>query len=149
MRWRELDLVAKVWTLPSERSKNRLPNMLPLSPRAWAIIEAQPRITGSDYVFGRARRGFSHMKRKLDAAMQINGPAWVTHDLRRTSRSLLSRAHRCGHCRTDARPSAFWDAQGLRQAQVPRREAGWLRGARARDRSDSQSASGDVLQFRR
>jgi integrase len=91
MRWSELDLPRRIWTLPSERSKNRLPNMLPLGPLAWSIIEAQPRIAGSDYVFGRARNGFSVIKHKLDAAMQTATP-WVTHDLRRSGRSLLGRA---------------------------------------------------------
>jgi integrase len=89
MEWRELDLERRVWTLPSQRSKNGLPNMLPLSPLAWDIIERQPHI--SDYVFGRARSGFHQVKQKLDAAMQTAEP-WVTHDLRRTARSLLGRA---------------------------------------------------------
>ena len=55
------------------------------------IIERQPRILGSDYVFGHRRTGFSHMKDRLDDAMRPETP-WRTHDLRRTSRSLLSRA---------------------------------------------------------
>jgi len=91
LQWRELDLAQKVWTLPASRSKNRKPVMLPLGPMAWNIIEAQPRIAGSDFVFGWGRSGFGHMKRKLDAALQFDQP-WVTHDLRRTARSLLARA---------------------------------------------------------
>jgi integrase len=91
LQWRELDLARKVWTLPSERSKSRLAHMLPLSPMAWRIIEAQPRIVGSDYVFGSRRTGFAHMKSRLDSAMHADVP-WRNHDLRRTSRSLLSRA---------------------------------------------------------
>jgi integrase len=91
MQWRELDPARKIWTLPGERSKNRLPNMLPLGLVAWHIIETQPRIAGSPYVFGRRRTSFTPAKAKLDAAMQAVDP-WVTHDVRRTARSLLSRA---------------------------------------------------------
>ena len=90
MQWRELDLAQRVWLLPAARSKTKVPHILPLSPMAWEIIEAQPR-NGSDYVFGRRRAGFSHQKLKLDAVMQTNEP-WVNHDLRRTARSLMSRA---------------------------------------------------------
>ena len=61
---------------------------MPLAQTAWDIIAAQPRQT--DYVFGRARRGFSSVKVLLDEHMHADLP-WVTHDLRRSARSLLSR----------------------------------------------------------
>ena len=91
MQWRELEGNGKVWTLRAERSKSRLAHALPLGPMAWSIIEKQPRIVGSPYVFGARRSGFFHVKQKLDKAMATAVP-WRTHDLRRTSRSLLSRA---------------------------------------------------------
>src|SRR5262245_2429242 len=89
MEWRELDLAQKTWKLPAQRSKSRISHILPLGPMAWDIIAAQPR--SGDHVFGRARRGFSHQKVRLDAAMQTNEP-WRSHDLRRTARSLMARA---------------------------------------------------------
>jgi integrase len=92
MRWRELDLTKKIWTLPAERSKNGFTNVLPLGPLAWAIIERQPRFAGSEQVFGPGRGNFCRAKPVLDKAMQPDEP-WVNHDLRRTARSLLSRAH--------------------------------------------------------
>jgi integrase len=91
MQWRELNLTQKIWTLPAQRSKSKAAHILPLSPLAWQIIEAQPRIAGSDYVFGARRPGFSYFKRMLDAEMKIN-EHWVNHDLRRTARSLMARA---------------------------------------------------------
>jgi integrase len=103
MRWAELDVANKVWTLPAARSKTKVPHLLPLGQTAWDIIAAQPR--QSDYVWGRARRGFSVIKPILDEHMhklkQERGcdrsippdEGWVTHDLRRTARSLLSRGH--------------------------------------------------------
>jgi len=42
-------------------------------------------------VWGARRTGFSHVKPMLDAAMKPVA-AWVTHDVRRTSRTLLARA---------------------------------------------------------
>jgi integrase len=91
MQWREIHLTERIWTIPSERSKSKLANTLPLSPQAWSIVEHQRRIVGSDYVFGHRRTGFSHMKDRLDDFMKPETP-WRTHDLRRTGRSLLSRA---------------------------------------------------------
>jgi integrase len=89
MQWCELDLAQKIWTLPAQRSKSKAAHILPLSPLAWQIIEAQPRV--SDCVFGVKRTGFSYYKLTLDAEMKIKVP-WVNHDLRRTARSLMARA---------------------------------------------------------
>jgi integrase len=80
----------KVWALPSARSKSKLPHMLPLGDQAWAIIEAQPKV--SAHVFGQERRAFSSFKPILDKVMQPDA-AFVNHDLRRTARSLMSRAN--------------------------------------------------------
>jgi integrase len=69
--------------------------MVPLSSAARAIIEAQPRIDGCDYVFaGRTGRtpfsGFSKAKSALDKATGAAG--WTLHDLRRTAKTLMVRA---------------------------------------------------------
>jgi len=87
LRWTEIDATRRLWTLPAARNKAGADLIRPLGPRAWEIITAQPH--DSDYVFGHARSGFGHMKRRLDRAMQIAD--WRTHDLRRVARSLLSR----------------------------------------------------------
>jgi integrase len=81
MRWREVD--GDQWMLPAERSKNHEKHLFPLSRQARAIIERQPRIVRSEYVFGAHRSGWSHMKKRLDAAMRTNEP-WQNRDLRRT-----------------------------------------------------------------
>jgi len=90
-RWGEVDLINKVWVISAKRAKGKAAVALPLGPLAWSIIERQPRIAGSDYVFGRRRCGFSHMKRQLDAIMKPT-VQWQNHDLRRSGRSLLSKA---------------------------------------------------------
>jgi integrase len=60
-----------------------------------AAIQAQPRISGNDYVFAAARgpgplNGFNKRKASFDKACGVTG--WTLHDLRRTARSLMSRA---------------------------------------------------------
>lgn len=55
--WAEIDLRAKVWTVPGERMKAGEPHRVPLTPAALAILEAVPRLEGSNYVFPAARGG--------------------------------------------------------------------------------------------
>jgi integrase len=82
------------WTLPAVRNKTKLDLVRPLSKAAQAVVEAQPQIDGCQYVFtsdGRAPlSGFSKFKRAFDKATGVTG--WTLHDLRRTARSLMSRA---------------------------------------------------------
>jgi integrase len=91
LRWAELDFSRRLWTLPAARNKAGVDLVRPLGPKGWAIIEAQPR--AMELVFGSDRSGFAfgHFKSRLDEVMQPATP-WTTHDLRRTARTLLSRA---------------------------------------------------------
>jgi integrase len=89
---RELDKPGepgRAWRLPGARSKNHEGRAIPLPRQAWEIIDAQPRIVGSPFVFVR-RSGFSHIKPVLDRAMQPDVP-FVTHDLRRACASGLQK----------------------------------------------------------
>jgi integrase len=95
MRW--ADLKDGAWHIPkAEREKNNA-GVLQLPAIAIAIIEAQPRMGDSPFVFtgrggNKAMNGFSKAKRQFDAT--LDGVAnWTLHDCRRTCRSLLSR---CG-----------------------------------------------------
>jgi len=98
MRWSELDLDGKTWTLPRERAKNGVAHAVPLSEPVLAILAALPRIVpakGEDYVFtvtGKtAVSGFSNAKERIDALLGPDVPAWVFHDLRRTCATGLAR----------------------------------------------------------
>ncbi|HEX3215607.1 MAG TPA: tyrosine-type recombinase/integrase, partial [Aestuariivirgaceae bacterium] len=51
LRWSEIDIEAKVWTVPPTRIKAGREHRVPLSPRALAIMEAMRLIRVSDYVF--------------------------------------------------------------------------------------------------
>jgi integrase len=90
MTWAEVD--GADWTLPASRNKAKVDLVRPMSAAAQAVIEAQPRIC--PFVFTNDGRsplsGYSLPKRAFDAASGTAG--WVLHDLRRTARSLMSRA---------------------------------------------------------
>jgi integrase len=90
MTWTE---IAKgQWVLPAGRNKVGVELVRPLSRPALAIVEAQPRL--GEFVFSRSSKGpiggLTELKVRLDYASGTSG--WTLHDLRRTSRSLMSRA---------------------------------------------------------
>jgi integrase len=95
------DIVDGLWSIrsASEREKGTL-EQVRLPPLALAVIQAQPRIEGNPFVFpasiGKGPfNSFSEKKLELDARMRAKMPEMkpgVLHDLRRTGRSLMSRA---------------------------------------------------------
>jgi integrase len=95
MRWAEVDIEKRLWTLPPERVKNRKPHEVPLSEAALAILKGLPRIDGSSFVFTFSgtspATGFSKAKLKFDALLPAGMPAWRLHDMRRTVASGLAR----------------------------------------------------------
>jgi integrase len=82
--------------LPGERTKNKRPHIVPLSPRALKILEARPERVNNGgalrgFVFGLGQRGFSgwsRCKERLDKRIEedFGKPFdhWTPHDLRRT-----------------------------------------------------------------
>jgi integrase len=91
MTWAEVD--GHDWTLPAARNKTGLDLVRPLSRAAQAILAALPK--AGEFVWsvngGAAPiAGFDKFKQRLDAASGTKG--WTLHDLRRTARSLMSRA---------------------------------------------------------
>jgi integrase len=83
-----------VWTIPGARYKTGIDMVLPLSAPALRVLETLPRIGLDKYVFTRngerAFGGLSSAKVRFDKTCGVSG--WVIHDLRRTARSLMSRA---------------------------------------------------------
>jgi integrase len=92
--WSELDLDAKVWTLPASRAKNKREHKVPLPDGLVDMLRGLPRFAASDFVFSSTGKHgltkFHPLKRRLDRAMaaQLGVDAvkpWVLHDLRRTA----------------------------------------------------------------
>jgi integrase len=103
-----------VWSIPTEKGEKGNAGTLRLPELALDIIAMQPRLEGNPYVFpgrlpGRRRKstdgktakvppsppsisGFNQRKREFDKLLPDDMESWVLHDLRRTARSLLSRA---------------------------------------------------------
>jgi integrase len=88
------EVIGDVWTIPQERYKTGLELVIPLTPLALGAIDRLPRIAGAAFVFSsdgeRPFSGYSKAKAKFDGACRVTG--WTLHDLRRTARSLMSRA---------------------------------------------------------
>jgi integrase len=95
MRWSDIS-VDGTWTIPAEAREKGSAGELVLPEMALNIIRAQPHLGDNPYVLaGRGNshiNGYSKAKRQLDAKLPSAMPGWVLHDLRRTARSLLSRA---------------------------------------------------------
>lgn len=95
------------WTIPRGRYKTKVDHLVPLSDAAGDLIGGKPEEANGNswFVFTttageKGFAGFSKCRRELDKAIaQVRAgagrdpmPHWVLHDLRRTGRSLMSRA---------------------------------------------------------
>jgi integrase len=96
MRWSEVDLESRLWTLESGRAKNHREHLVPLSDPVLAILEERraeqtARRMTTDLVFTSAGTapfsGWSKSKARLDCRAQV--APWTIHDLRR---SFVTRA---------------------------------------------------------
>ena len=97
MKWREVSDEG-LWTMPLEPREKTNGGKLQLPPAALEIVRAQRKVEGNDYVFaGRMRsdyygpfKGLGQAKAVMDRATGMDG--WVIHDIRRSARTLMSRA---------------------------------------------------------
>jgi integrase len=91
---RREDITDGIWTIPAESREKVNAGALMLPKLALGIIGAQAKVQGNPFVFaGRgtlAFNSFSDGKEALQAKAPI--APWVTHDLRRTAKSLMVRA---------------------------------------------------------
>jgi integrase len=92
-RMRRNEVSGAEWVIPQERYKTGLELLLPLSPAAMRILDKTPQIGGTFMFTNDGRRplsGFTKGKAAFDRQCGVTG--WRLHDLRRTARSLMSRA---------------------------------------------------------
>jgi integrase len=102
-RWSELDVDAKLWTIPPERFKSDSTHLVPLTADMLGLLCTLPRFKSGDYLFtigrGTPVNNFSKTKHLLDRLMieelrktdpNAKLPPFVLHDLRRTMRTRLS-----------------------------------------------------------
>jgi integrase len=94
MKWSDLNRDG-VWQIPVEARAKGHAVALKLPEAALATIKAQPKFKSNKYVFAASRgdgplNGFNKRKAAFDKACGVTD--WTLHDLRRTARSLMSRA---------------------------------------------------------
>lgn len=114
MKW--ADIEDGVWTIATVEREKGNAGSLALPAQALAIVEAQAKIGENPYVFAGRGNGAAHMwqfKAPFDRKLP-NMPRWTLHDLRRTSRSLLSR---CG-VRPDIAERVLGHAVGSNVEQI-------------------------------
>jgi integrase len=89
MTWQEMN--GSDWVLPATRNKVKVELVRPLSKAAREVLDTLPR--KSAHVFaGRNGAINNHGKGKANLDMDSGVTGWTIHDLRRTARSLMSRA---------------------------------------------------------
>jgi integrase len=88
------ELAGSDWTLPADRNKTKVDLVRPLSAVALDVLSKVPKLADCEYAFSTDGKhpisGFSGFKENFDQACGVTG--WTLHDLRRTARSLMSRA---------------------------------------------------------
>jgi integrase len=89
LRWDDID-AAGAWTIRTEVREKQNAGRLKLPQAAINIINAQPRLANSPYVFISRTGSNGYAKAAFDDRCGVAD--WRLHDLRRTSRSLMARA---------------------------------------------------------
>jgi integrase len=95
MQWQEV--AGDLWIIPIERSKGKCEIVQPIVP-AFAALLGTPRTMGFVFGDGAPLGNLSTRKAAIDKALADlrKVPNWRWHDLRRTARTLLSRARVSG-----------------------------------------------------
>lgn len=80
--WAEIDTKTKTWSIPGQRMKSGRPHSVPLSDEAVALLEALPRMKGSDLLFPGAKEGKPLSDMALSAVVRRMGVNAVPHGFR-------------------------------------------------------------------
>jgi len=92
----EFDLKTGWWTIPADRAKNKIPHRVPLSEKAFGIIDEALDLAGdSEWLFPSPKTGRPITGPAVDHAVRKNMEAfgmehWTPHDLRRTAASHMT-----------------------------------------------------------
>ena len=90
-----------IWTIPATRFKTKVENVVPLSRATLQLIGPVRKkfifsTNGERRAFSELSKSKAELDRKISELRARDGrkamPRWVLHDLRRTARSLMSRA---------------------------------------------------------
>jgi integrase len=110
-RWDEIDLKAKVWTVPHERTGAKIvgeeptPRRVPLSARVIKIIESLPREEGNPHLFIGANAGEPLSNMAMNELMREMRPGFVPHGFRSTFKDWCSETT---HFPNEVSEAALW-----------------------------------------
>lgn len=96
MRWDELDLESRVWTISASRNKSARLHAVPLSPTVVEVLCGFERVgplvfpASNELAGENGFSGWSRAKRRLDLASNVK--EWRLHDLRPTAATGMARA---------------------------------------------------------
>ena len=83
-QWGELDLEARLWTIPANRMKAKREHWVPLSDQVISLIKSLPKIGGNDYLFpgDRDKKPLSDMTltaiiRRMNKCEEGQQPKWI------------------------------------------------------------------------
>jgi integrase len=85
--WSEIDLKAKLWTVPGPRMKEKKEHRVPLVDRAVEILNGLPREDGNPFVFIGARKGQPLGKNTFYKLLESMGHDVTTHGFRSSFRT--------------------------------------------------------------
>lgn len=113
--WAEIDIEAKLWTVPGARMKAGRDHRVPLSEAALKLLKALPRMEGSPYVFPAVRGGplsdmsISAVCRRMKVAAVPHGFRSSFKDWARASTSYADEVSELAlaHVNSDATRSAY------------------------------------------
>lgn len=90
--WDEIDLEARVWTVPAERMKAKKEHRVPLSGAALKLLKALPRIEGTELVFPPPRGSNPLSDNTLTAVLKRMKVPVTAHGFRSTFRDWTAEA---------------------------------------------------------
>ena len=85
-RWPEIDLVAKVWTIPAGRTKAAREHRVPLTDRATAILAEAAKLGAAEFVFPGQRAGRPLSSMALEMTLRRMGETATVHGYRSSFR---------------------------------------------------------------
>jgi integrase len=93
IKWTELDLDDRLWTLPAARNKGKREHKVPLANAVVELLDELPRLGPFAFTVGGTKpyAGTKRLKEILDRDSAVSG--WVLHDIRRTVHSGLAELH--------------------------------------------------------
>lgn len=105
----EVDVKAKVWTVPAERTGAKItgedPKRVPLSARAVTILKALPREEGNPHLFVGAKAGKALSNMAMLELMREMRPGYVPHGFRSTFKDWCSETT---HHPNEVSEAALW-----------------------------------------